>query len=173
MKIAGTSALLALTSIGLALDGDIGIHDPSTIAICNGKFYTYGTGGSSLVSDDGWTWRRGTPLPRRGLAPDVIHIGDRYYVYVAANIGAQPKAAVNMIWSKTLDPDSPDYKWEEGGVVASSDGVEDSNAIDPGVFLDPTDGRLWLVYGSYFGYIRLVELNPENGNAPTPQRRAS
>ena len=155
-------------SIGLALDGQVGIHDPSTIAICNGKFYTYGTGGSALVSDDGWTWRRGTALPRRGLAPDVIHIGDRYYVYVAANIGAQPKAAINMIWSKTLDPDSPDYKWEEGGVVASSDGVEDCNAIDPGVFLDPNDGRLWLVYGSYFGYIRLVELDPKTGKRLNP-----
>jgi len=41
-------------------------------------------------------------------------------------------------WSKTLNPKSPYYKWEEGGVVASSDGVEDSKAIDPGVFLDPT-----------------------------------
>lgn len=168
MKLALLATLLVLASIAFALDGQIGIHDPSTIVLCNGKFYTYGTGGSSLVSDDGWTWRRGTALPRRGLAPDVIHIGDRYYVYVAANIGAQPKAAVNMIWSKTLDPDSPDYKWEEGGVVASSDGVEDSNAIDPGVFLDPTDGRLWLVYGSYFGYIRLVELDPKTGRRLNP-----
>ncbi len=169
MKFAALIASLAVAaSIALALDGQIGIHDPSTIVMCNGKFYTWGTGGSGLVSDDGWTWRRGAPLPRRGLAPDVIHIGDRYYVYVAANIGAQPKAAVNMIWSKTLDPDSPDYKWEEGGVVASSDGVEDSNAIDPGVFLDPTDGRLWLTYGSYFGYIRLVELDPKTGKRVNP-----
>jgi arabinan endo-1,5-alpha-L-arabinosidase len=86
-----------LGSIAVALDGQPGIHDPSTIAMCNGKFYTYGTGGNALVAYDGWTWRRGTTLPRRDLAPDVIHIGDRYYVYVAANIGAQPKAAVNMI----------------------------------------------------------------------------
>jgi arabinan endo-1,5-alpha-L-arabinosidase len=157
-----------VASIAFALDGQIAIHDPSTVVLCNGKFYTYGTGGSSLVSDDGWTWRRGTPLPRRGLAPDVIHIGDRYYVYVAANIGAQPKAAVNMIWSKTLDPESPNYKWEEGGVVASSDGMEDSNAIDPGVFLDPTDGNLWLTYGSYFGYIRLVQLDPKTGKRLDP-----
>ena len=78
------------------------------------------------------------------------------------------KAAINMISNKTLDPDSPDYKWEEGGVVASSDGVEDCNAIDPGVFLDPTDGRLWLVYGSYFGYIRLVELDPKTGKRLHP-----
>ncbi len=157
------AALLMADSLAFALDGVVGIHDPSTIVLSDGKYYTWGTGGNGLVSDDGWTWRRGAMLPRRGLAPDVIHIGDRYYVYVAANIGAQPKAAVNMIWSKTLDPDSPDYKWEEGGVVASSDGVEDSNAIDPGVFRDPNDGRLWLVYGSYFGYIRLVELDPKTG----------
>jgi arabinan endo-1,5-alpha-L-arabinosidase len=162
-----------LASLAFALDGQIGIHDPSTIVLCNGKFYTYGTGGSSLVSDDGWTWRRGVTLPRRGVAPDVIHIGDRYYIYIAANIGAQPKAAINMIWSKTLDPDSPDYKWEEGGVVASSDGVEDCNAIDPGVFLDPNDGRLWLVYGSYFGYIRLVELDPKTGKRINPNDQPS
>ncbi len=168
MKCAALIAVAALASIAFALDGQIGIHDPSTIVMCNGKFYTWGTGGNGLVSDDGWTWRRGTALPRRGLAPDVIHIGDRYYAYVAANIGAQPKAAVNMIWSKTLDPDSPDYKWEEGGVVASSDGVEDSNAIDPGVFLDPADGRLWLTYGSYFGYIRLVQLDPKTGKRINP-----
>jgi len=111
MKCALFAPALALASLALGLDGDVGIHDPSTIVQSGGKFYTYGTGGSSLVSDDGWTWRRGVTLPRRGLAPDVIHLGGRYYVYVAANIGAQPKAAVNMIWSKSLDPDSPDYKW--------------------------------------------------------------
>lgn len=159
---------MALTSIAFALDGQIGIHDPSTVVQCNGKFYVYGTGGSALVSDDGWTWRRGVSPPRRGLAPDVIHIGDRYYMYVAANTGAQPKAAVNMLWSKTLDPDSPEYRWEEGGGVASSDGIEESNAIDPGIFLDPTTARLWLVYGSYFGYIRLVELDPKTGKRLHP-----
>src|SRR5690242_5201996 len=168
MKYALLAVALVVVSIALAVDGQPGIHDPSTIAMCNGKFYTYGTGGNALVSHDGWTWRRGTALPRRGLAPDVIHIGDRYYVYVAANIGGQPKAAINMIWSKSLDPESPDYKWEEGGVVASSDGIEDCNAIDPGVFLDPTDGRLWLTYGSYFGYIRLVELDPKTGKRKDP-----
>ena len=161
-------SFFAAASVVLALDGQIGIHDPSTIVQCDGKYYVYGTGGGSLVSDDGWTWRAGAAPSRRGLAPDVIHIGDRYYMYVAANIGAQPKAAVNMIWSKSLDPASPDYKWEEGGVVASSDGVEDSNAIDPGVFRDPNDHRLWLTYGSYFGYIRLVELDPKTGKRLNP-----
>jgi arabinan endo-1,5-alpha-L-arabinosidase len=171
MKYVFLATVLALASLAVAVDGQIGIHDPSTIVECDGKFYTYGTGGTTLVSDDGWTWRRGVTPSRRGMAPDIIHIGDRYCMYIAANIGAQPKAAINMIWNKTLDPASADYKWEEGGVVASSDGVEDCNAIDPGVFLDPTDGRLWLTYGSYFGYIRLVELDPKTGKRLNPNDR--
>src|ERR1051326_6843871 len=92
MAISLASALPAL-----ALDGQVQIHDPSTIVPCNGKYYTYGTGGSSLVSDDGWTWRRGPTPPRRGMAPDVIHIGDNYYMFVARNVGAQPRADINLI----------------------------------------------------------------------------
>ena len=147
MRHALLATVLGSASIAFALDGEIGTHDPSTVVLSNGKYYTCGTGGTALVSDDGWTWRRGAVRPRRGLAPDVIHLGDRYLQYLAAN-GGPTKAEINLISNKTLDPNSPDYRWEEGGVVASSDGVEDSNAIDPGVFLDPTNGRLWLVYGS-------------------------
>jgi arabinan endo-1,5-alpha-L-arabinosidase len=47
--------------------------------------------------------------------------------------------------------------------VASSEGMEDCDAIDPGLLLDPTDGRLWCSYGTYFGFIRLVELDPNTG----------
>ncbi|HJS06993.1 MAG TPA: hypothetical protein VJ809_05010, partial [Pirellulales bacterium] len=84
-------AVLLLSSTAFALDGQIQIHDPSTLVQCNGKYYTYGTGGSVLVSDDGWTWRRGVTPPRRGMAPDAIQLGDRYYLYIARNVGAQPR----------------------------------------------------------------------------------
>ena len=169
MKYALLAVFLVLAATMFAQDGVIGIHDPSTVIVDNGKYYTYGTGGGSLVSDDGWTWRRGTPPLRTGLAPDVIHLGDRFYVYVARSTGPQPHAEIDVIWSKTLDPNSPDYKWTDGGMVASSDGVEDSNAIDPGILHDPTTGRLWMVYGSYFGYIRLVELDPKTGGRLNPK----
>ena len=176
MKIPKMAALfLFLGSAALAtpaLDGQVAIHDPSTIVVCDGKFYTYGTGGTPLVSDDGWTWRVGTVPLRTGLAPDVIFLGDRYYMYVARNVGAQPKAEIEMIATKTLDPASPAFKWEQGGIVVTTDGVEDCNGIDPGVFLDPTTGRLWLVYGSYFGYIRLVELDPKTGKRLDPASKA-
>ncbi len=159
--------VLVLFSAAFALDGQIGIHDPSTVIQCDGKYYTFGTGGGGLISNDGWTWTRGASRPGGGVAPDVIHIGDRYYLYYSTST-KQPKADVHMIWNRTLDPDSPDFKWQEGGIVASSDGVEDCNAIDPAVFLDPATGKLWLAYGSYFGYIRLVQLDPKTGKRVIP-----
>jgi arabinan endo-1,5-alpha-L-arabinosidase len=160
---------LTLASTVFALDGQVQIHDPSTIVRCGSKFYTYGTGGTCLVSDDGWMWHRGITPPRRGMAPDIIQLGDRYCMYVARNVGAQPRADINLVWTRSLDTNSADYKWVEEGVVASSDGVEDCNAIDPGLLLDPNDGRLWMVYGSYFGYIRLVELDPKTGQRSNPR----
>jgi arabinan endo-1,5-alpha-L-arabinosidase len=179
---------LLLGSTLLALDGEPGMHDPSTVVVHDGKFYAYGTGNGLpiSISDDGWTWRRagtlmqalpgGRPGPdvlARGgnntWAPDVIRSGDNYFVYYSAP-GTQPKAAIGLLVGRTLDPSSSDYKWEDGGPVVWSDGVEDSNAIDPGVFRDPT-GSLWLTYGSYFGYIRLVELNPKTGKRLYPDRK--
>ena len=151
-----------------ALDGQVQIHDPSTVVQCDGKFYCYGSGGVSLVSDDGWTWRRGVTPGRIGTAPDVFQFGDRYCLYVAAATGAQSKAGINMMWNETLDPASPDYKWADGGVVVAPDGIENSNTVEPGVFRDPTDGRVWLTYGSYFGYTRLVELDPKTGKRLNP-----
>ena len=67
------------------------------------------------------------------------------------------------MWNKTLDPKSPDFKWSEAVEVCYSDGMEDQDAIDPGVLLDPTTGRLWVSYGTYFGTIRLIELDPATG----------
>jgi len=155
MKSVLVAAVLTLASPAFALDGQIGIHDPSTVVPCEGKWYVYGTGGNPLVSDDGWTWRRGVTPLRTGAAPDVIHIGDRYFMYISG---------VTMISSKTLNPDSPDYKWEDGGGIAGYEGSNDFvNPIDPGAFLDPTDGNLWLTYGSYVGFLRLVQLDPKTG----------
>ena len=149
-----------------ALDGEPYIHDPSTVTFCDGKFYTFGTGGGGLTSDDGWTWRSGAVRPGGGVAPDVIHIGNRYYVTYARGGGGLSgghASNVYVMWTKTLDPNSPDFGFHDETIVATSDGVEDCDAIDPAFLLDPTTGRLWLTYGTYFGYIRLVELDPKTG----------
>jgi arabinan endo-1,5-alpha-L-arabinosidase len=183
------AAMLLIVAPAFALDGEPGMHDPSTIIQSGGKFYVYATGNGlpAFVSDDGWTWHRAGPVMQavpggrpgpdviaRGgnnsWAPDIIHVGDKYFLYYAAP-GTQPKAAIGLLVGTTLDSASPDYKWEDGGPVVWSDGVEESNAIDPGVFRDPLNGTLWLTYGSYFGYIRLVELDPKTGRRLRPESK--
>ena len=142
------------------------IHDPSTIAECEGKYYTFGTGGGGLISEDGWTWNSGAERPGGGAAPDVMKIGDRYlciYGATGGGLGGGHAGRILTMWNKTLDPKSPDFKWSEAVEVCASDGMEDQDAIDPGLLLDPTTGRLWASYGTYFGTIRLIELDPKTG----------
>lgn len=142
------------------------IHDPSTIVECDGKYYTFGTGGGGIISDDGWSWHSGAERPGGGAAPDAMKIGDRYLIIYGATGGGlfgNHNGRILTMWNKTLDPSSPDFKYTPAIEVASSDGMEDCDAIDPSVLLDPTTGRLWASYGTYFGNIRLIELDPNTG----------
>lgn len=142
------------------------IHDPSTLAECNGKWYTFGTGGGGLITDDGWHWHSGAVRPGGGAAPDVMKIGDRYliaYSSTGGGLGGGHNGRVLTMWNETLDPTSPKFRFTEPIEVAYSDGDEDCDAIDAGLIMGP-DGRLWLSYGTYFGNIRLVELDPKTGH---------
>jgi hypothetical protein len=149
MRFFALTAAFLWMPTAFALDGQIQIHDPSTIVQCDGKYYTYGTGGSSLISDDGWTWRRGTAPARRGMAPDAIKLGDRYYLYVARNVGAQPRAEINMIWSKSLtDPTPPTTNGRKAALSLRQTGLKTAMPLtrafssiptmaDSGWFTDP------------------------------------
>jgi arabinan endo-1,5-alpha-L-arabinosidase len=155
-----------MTTAAQAQIGAPYIHDPSTIAECDGKYYTFGTGGGGLISDDGWSWHGGAERPGGGAAPDVLKIGDRYLVIYGATgggLGGGHNGRILTMWNKTLDPKSPDFKYTNAIEVCASDGMEDQDAIDPGMLLDPTTGRLWVSYGTYFGTIRLIELDPTTG----------
>lgn len=77
-------AVAAMTATAFAQAGAPYIHDPSTLAECDGKFYTFGTGGGGLISEDGWTWHGGAVRPGGGAAPDVMKLGDRYLIIYGA-----------------------------------------------------------------------------------------
>ena len=162
-----TVASLALISFSaLAQEGKPWIHDPSTIMECDGKYYTFGTGGGGLISEDGWNWYPGAERPGGGAAPDALKIGDRYlvaYSSTGGGLGGGHAGRILTMWNKTLDPSSPDFKFTEAIEVASSEVDEDCDAIDAGLFMDPVTGRLWCTYGTYFGFIRVVELDPATG----------
>ena len=167
-KTALSSGLAAFAALFLcaAASAQIGspyIHDPSTVVECDGKYYTFGTGSGGLISEDGWSWHSGGVRPGGGVAPDAIKIGDRYLVVYAASDRSNNlryHSRVYAMWNKTLDPTSPDFKYTDPVDIGGSNGYEDCDGIDPGLMMGP-DGRLWLVYGTYFGYLRVVELSPE------------
>lgn len=162
-----TAAALALISVSsMAQEGKPWIHDPSTIMECDGKYYTFGTGGGGLISEDGWNWYPGAERPGGGAAPDALKIGDRYlvaYSSTGGGLGGGHAGRILTMWNKTLDPSSPDFRFSEAIEVASSQVDEDCDAIDAGLFMDPVTGRLWVTYGTYFGFIRVVELDPLTG----------
>jgi arabinan endo-1,5-alpha-L-arabinosidase len=175
---------LALLALGgapaLALDGMLGVHDPSTVIECDGSYYVYATGRgvSVLTSSNGFDWQRGqrvfdrvpdsvkSYVPKNDgagvWAPDVIKLNGEYYLYYAISFWGEYVSAVGLMTSPTLDPKNPNYKWTDRGMVVHSVQGQNLNAIDPGVFHAP-DGTLWICYGSYHGNIELVELNPKTG----------
>ncbi len=166
MKIFSLAAFALISVSALAQEGQPWIHDPSTIMECDGKYYTFGTGGGGLISEDGWNWFGGAVRPGGGAAPDAMKIGDRYLIAYSATgggLGGGHAGRVLTMWNKTLDPNSPDFAYTEAIEVAASEMDEDCDAIDAGLFMDPQTGRLWCTYGTYFGFIRIVELDPKTG----------
>ena len=132
---------------------------------CDGKYYTFGTGGGGLISADGWVWESGAVRPGGGAAPDAIKIGDRYlvgYSSTGGGLGGGHAGRILTMWNKTLDPNSPDFKYSDPIEVAHSEVDEDCDAIDIGFLMDP-NGRLFCTFGTYFGNIRMVELDPATG----------
>ena len=163
--------------------GDSGmpiLHDPSTIVREGDLYYIFssGRGVPFSTSPDLHTWMyRGAiynALPKTvtkyapgndGLdawAPDIIHVGETYYLYYAVSKWDHYESAIGLATNTTLDPKSPGYKWIDRGMVVRSDGQENLNAIDPGV-IRTADGKMWLCYGSFKGTIDLVPLNPKTG----------
>lgn len=145
-KISTILSLAAVATLAAnAQTGEPFIHDPSNIVVCDGKYYTFGTGGGGLISEDGWSWHSGAERPGRGAAPDALKIGDRYLIAYSATgggLGGSHSGKVLTMWNKTLDPKSPDFKFTEPIEVASSEDGDDCDAIDAGLLLDPTTGRL-------------------------------
>jgi arabinan endo-1,5-alpha-L-arabinosidase len=173
-------------AIGVPTLGMPGVHDPSTVVRFHGQYYVYTTGrGIPFISSpDGETWtRQGSVFPQipdavhaavpknNGSdvwAPDLVRHNGEFYMYYAVSSWGSFNSAVALATNPVLDPKDPAYKWTDRGVVVSSDGVEDLNAIDPGVIAAP-DGTMWICYGSYHGSIRLTQLDPKTGLALKPK----
>ncbi len=161
-------------------------HDPST-PVRHGdtwSIFSTGNGIATRYSQDLKTWTEGEPvfkeLPawhremipgQKGhlWAPDVIQRGGRYLLYYSVSTWGKNTSAIGLASSPTLDFKDPAYRWKDEGCVIRSDDRTPYNAIDPQLFADP-DGSLWMVFGSFWTGIQLIELDPKTG-LRHPQRQ--
>ena len=81
-----------------------------------------------------------------------------YYLYYSCSAYGTRNSFIGCAKSAVLDKD-----WVDCGQLIhtrTGDGKQ-YNAIDPVVIMDQT-GRLWMIYGSFFGGIAIVELDPKD-----------
>ena len=150
-------------------------HDP-VMAKEGGRYYLFTTGINCLVSDDMLHWQAGPRVmqqpPQWALesvpgyrghtwAPDVSYHNGLWHMYYSCSSFGKNGSAIGLMTNKTLDPESPDYRWEDQGMVVQSiTNQTDWNAIDPNLIVDEK-GRPWLTWGSFWGGIQLVRLNKD------------
>lgn len=108
------------------------------------------------VPADGADWSGATGL----WAPDVVRVGDEWRMYWSASTFGSRTSAIGL--AVAPHPTGP---WEDRGLVVTSlHEVDGPNAIDANAVVD-ADGRHWMVYGSFFGGIHALELDPTTGLA--------
>lgn len=178
-------ALLLAGVASLANARQVSIHDP-VMAKEGNTFYLYSTGpGITFYSStDLKTWRaRGRVFPGEPVwakqvaprfnghiwAPDIAHHDGKYYLYYSVSAFGRNTSAIGVTVNRTLDPDSPDYRWEDRGIVLQSVPNRDLwNAIDPNLVVGP-DGTPWMSFGSFWGGLKLVKLAPDWTSLAEPQ----
>lgn len=167
-------------------------HDPTAVRDDDGTYWLFSTDAYSdgpvragvqvRRSTDLVTWEfHGWALPgvpsegaawtgAEGLwAPEVVRVGDEWRMYWSASTFGSRTSAIGL--AVAPHPSGP---WEDRGlVVTSRHDADGPNAIDANVVVD--GDRHWMLYGSFFGGIHVLELDPTTGGAldsPGPGRPA-
>jgi len=164
------------------LSGDLAVHDP-VIMREGDTFYVFSTGnrragilpircskdlhhwtrcGSVFETLPEWATKE-IPAARSAWAPDISRYNGKYHLYYSISTFGKNNSAIGLVTNRTLDPNSPDYKWvDEGIVVRSHPGEDDWNAIDPQLVVQ--DKRnVWLCWGSFWDGIMMGRIDPATG----------
>jgi arabinan endo-1,5-alpha-L-arabinosidase len=113
---------------------------------------------------------RGGAAPRGGRvnAPEIQLVNGTYYVFYNVTAFARNTSAIGVATNKTLDPSSPDFKWVDHGMVVQSIPYRDMwNALDANLIMDGNQG--YLVFGSFWGGIKMVKLAPDLLSVAKPE----
>ncbi len=93
-------------------------------------------------------------------APYITEYKGVYRLYYCVSAFARQTSYIGLLQSE-----SPLGPWRESGCVVKTAKGDLMNAIDPSVVTDPATGRQWMHYGSYFGGLYCMELDPGTGLA--------
>lgn len=164
---------------------DIRVHDP--VMIKEGDTYYLfctGRGISVYSSKDMKSWKSEKPVfegpPQWAVeavpgyrghtwAPDIAFHDGVYYLYYSVSAFGKNTSCIGLATNKTLNPESPDFKWtDHGKVIQSVPGRDLWNAIDPNLAFDD-DGQPWLTFGSFWGGMKLVKMNENLKEVAEPQ----
>lgn len=178
-KISGKAVFclcLALFGVSSAWSVQVEVHDPA-MAREDGTYYLFSTGlGITIyqsedlehwkwvgrVFDDEPGWARDVAPGFAGhlWAPDIFEKNGRFYLYYSVSVFGRNTSGIGVAVNETLDPEAPDYRWVDQGLVLQSIPHRDHwNAIDPAIVEDE-DGTPWMSFGSFWEGIKLVRLDP-------------
>jgi len=176
MKLLLFSVLYILPCLTqIPLSGDIYVHDPSGISFDSPNYYIFATGQGlnihystnlSVWFDGGHVWNNNYPSWWRSLqptgygtawAPDLLKYQSTYRLYYAISTFGSEVSCIGLASSPRLG-----NGWTDNGEVICSNNSVGYNTIDPHAFAD-SSGNHWLVFGSFWTGIKLVQLNPSTG----------
>jgi len=157
----------------------LGTHDPTIVEV-GGKFVRVQTGrgiplavsadlgrwelaGQVFTTNPPWTSER-IPGSSDLWAPDLVLRGGEWRLYYSVSTFGSNRSAIGLAVNKHLNPDNPSVGWEDRGPVFESFSTDDYNAIDPQIASGGASD--WLVFGSFWGGIKMIPLNPDGTAAP-------
>lgn len=177
------------------LKTDASVHDPSVFQDPkDGKYYAFGSHYAVASSTDLVNWQQevsdddhqslfGAGGVRAAMpqtvklannqtdawAPDVSYHNGKYYMYISFTTAMYTSTSViaRVEADNVLGPYSNEKILIESITSQESDKVR-PNCIDPELFEDK-DGRLWMVYGSFFGGVYIKELHNSGENWGLPK----
>ncbi|MDR1094040.1 MAG: arabinan endo-1,5-alpha-L-arabinosidase [Clostridiales bacterium] len=151
-------------------------HDPAIVYDeATEMYYEFQTGGERRKSADMVTWTAAgsflssTPsavvsaggASNSRWAPDVIKGKDgKWWAYYASSTINTNNSVIALAKADNITD-----SFVHDSIIVTTKTNQPPNAIDPSVKYDKKTGKLWMVYGSFFGGVFLKELDPETGRA--------
>jgi arabinan endo-1,5-alpha-L-arabinosidase len=159
-------------------------HDPAIFYDNNDYFYTYSTdAGPDAIHPAGGQIRRskdlisfeyigvaladGVPTEAeehthaKGLwAPDIIKVENEYRLYYSASSFGSQNSAIGLAVSH-----SPEGPFIHKGLVIKTTPESPVNAIDANIVVEEGTGQHYMIYGSFWGGIKIIKLDNVTGLA--------